>query len=307
LILHDPPPPVTSEILKAVLLPLALFAVLFGMGLSLVPADFRRVFLSPRAKLVGLACQLILLPGVAFLLAVAFRLPGELAVGLMLIAACPGGPTSNIITHLSRGDTALSVTLTAISSVVCVFTIPWLVGLSMSYFLDAETAILLPFWKTLGQLTLVTILPIALGMLLRHLRPGAAATLARPANIFSLVFLAVIIAAAILREQDLPRQFQLAGPAAITLNLVMMALGFAAGALFRLGRPQRISIAIETGIQNGTLALGIALGLLDSARIAMPSVVYALSMFVTGAAMILFFGLRRTAPEKVPRNSTAHH
>lgn len=287
--------PVTSELLKAVLLPLALFIVLFGMGLSLVPADFRRVILAPRAKLVGLTCQLILLPLVAFGLALAFRLPGELAVGLMIIAACPGGPTSNIITHLSRGDTALSVTLTAVSSVVCVFTIPWIVGLSMHHFLGAAAAISLPFWKTLGQLSLVTILPIVCGMLLRQLRPALAAAMARPANIFSFAFLSLIIAAAVLREPDLARQFQLAGPAAMTLNLVMMGFGFAAGYLFRLAGPQRISIAIETGLQNGTLALGISLGLLDSARIAMPSVVYSLFMFGTGALMILFFGARRAA------------
>jgi BASS family bile acid:Na+ symporter len=232
---------------------------------------------------------------VAFLLALAFRLPGELAVGLMIIAACPGGATSNLVTHLSRGDTALSVTLTAISSVVCVFTIPWIVGLSMHHFLGAAAAIQLPFWKTLLQLSLVTILPISLGMLLRHGRPALAATLARPANIFSFVFLAAIITAAVLREPDLPRQFQLAGPAAITLNLIMMALGLTAGWIFRLSRPQRITIAIETGIQNGTLALGISLGLLDSARIAMPSVVYSLFMFATGALMILLCATRRTA------------
>ena len=290
----------TSELLKAALLPLALFVVLFGMGLSLVPADFRRVFRSPRAKLVGLACQLALLPLVAFLLALAFRLPGELAVGLMIIAACPGGATSNLVTHLSRGDTALSVTLTAISSVVCVFTIPWIVGLSMHHFLGAAAAIQLPFWKTLGQLSLVTILPISLGMLLRHSRPALAAALARPANIFSFVFLAAIIAAAVLREPDLPRQFQLAGPAAITLNVVMMALGFAAGWLFRLNRPQRITIAIETGIQNGTLALGISLGLLDSARLAMPSVVYSLFMFATGALVILLCATRRPTARDTP-------
>ena len=159
-----------SELLKEVALPLALFAVLFGMGLSLVPADFRRVILSPKAKIVGLTCQLVLLPLVAFTLALAFRLPGELAVGLMVLAACPGGPTSNVITHLAKGDTALSVTLTAISSMVCVFTIPWIVAFSMDWFLGSGAAVQLPFWKTLGQLTLVTIVPIVCGMAVRSAR-----------------------------------------------------------------------------------------------------------------------------------------
>ena len=282
----------SGELLKQLALPVALFAVLFGMGLSLVPADFRRVVLYPKAKIIGLTCQLLLLPAVAFALALLFRLPGELAVGLMVLAACPGGATSNVITHLSKGDTALSVTLTAVSSVVCVFTIPWIIRWSMDWFLGAGADVALPFWKTLGQLALVTILPIISGMTVRHLRPGLADRLERPASIFSLVFLALIIAAAVAREKDLVHQFITAGPAAITLNIVMMLIGFVAGWIFALPRKQRVTIAIETGIQNGTLALGITLGLLESARIAMPSVVYCLFMFLSGAFMIARFGRR---------------
>ncbi len=282
----------SGELLKQLALPVALFAVLFGMGLSLVPADFRRVVLQPKAKIIGLTCQLLLLPSVAFALALLFRLPGELAVGLMVLAACPGGATSNVITHLSRGDTALSVSLTAVSSVVCVFTIPWIVRWSMDWFLGAGAEVALPFWKTLGQLTLVTILPILCGMTVRRLRPAMADRLERPAAVFSLVFLALIIAAAVAREKDLAHQFVVAGPAAISLNIVMMLFGFLAGWLFGLPRDQRITLSIETGIQNGTLALGITLGLLESARIAMPSVVYCLFMFLSGAFMIARFGRR---------------
>lgn len=266
------------------------------MGLSLVPADFRRVLLHPKAKVVGLACQLVLLPAVAFALALLFQLPGEIAVGLMVIAACPGGTTSNVITHLSKGDTALSVTLTAISSVICVFTIPLIIGWSMGWFLGRDAALQLPFWKTLGQLTIVTILPIVCGMTLRHLRPSLAHRLVRPANIVSIIFLALIILAAVAREKDLAHQFAVAGPAAITLNILMMLLGFAAGCLARLPQSQRITISIETGIQNGTLALGITLGLLDSARIAMPSVVYSLIMFATGTLMVMWFGRSKSHP-----------
>lgn len=285
----------TGEVLKQLALPVALFAILFGMGLSLVPDDFRRVILKPKAKIVGLFCQLLMLPSVAFALALLFRLPGELAVGLMVLAACPGGATSNVITHLAKGDTALSVTLTAISSMVCVFTIPWIIGWSMEWFMGGNAAVQLPFWKTLGQLTLVTIVPIVCGMAVRAARPALAQRLERPANVFALVFLALIIAAAVAREEDLAHQFAVAGPAAITLNILTMVLGFAAGALFGLPESQRITISIEAGIQNGTLALGITLGLLDSARIAMPSVVYCLFMFFTGALMIAIFGRARRA------------
>lgn len=285
----------SGEVLKQVALPLALFAVLFGMGLSLVPEDFRRVFRHPKAKLVGLACQLVLLPAIAFALALLFRLPGELAVGLMLLAACPGGATSNVITHLARGDTALSVSLTAVSSTVCVFTIPWIVGGAMEWFLDGSAAVSLPFWKTLGQLTIVTILPIICGMAVRAARPALAMRLERPAGIFALVFLVLIIAAAVAREKDLAHQFAVAGPAAISLNILTLAMGFAAGWAFGLTKPQRITVAIESGIQNGTLALAIALGLLDSARIAMPAVVYSLVMFATGGLMIVLFGRGRSS------------
>jgi BASS family bile acid:Na+ symporter len=277
---------VSAEALKQLALPVALFAVLFGMGLSLVPDDFRRVVLKPKAKIVGLICQLLMLPAVAFALALTFRLPGELAVGLMVLAACPGGATSNIITHLAKGDTALSVSLTAVSSMVCVFTIPWIVGWSMNWFLGNDAAMALPFWKTLGQLTLVTVFPILCGMAVRRARPALAVRMERPANVFSVVFLALIIAAAVAKEKDLGHQFAVAGPAAITLNLLTMALGYAAGWLAGLGRPQRTTISIESGIQNGTLALGITLGMLDSARIAMPSVVYCLFMFASGGLVV---------------------
>ena len=276
----------SGEVLKQLALPVALFAILFGMGLSLVPDDFRRVILKPKAKIVGLSCQLLMLPVVAFVLAWLFRLPGELAVGLMVLAACPGGATSNVLTHLAKGDTALSVSLTAVSSMVCVFTIPWIVGWSMNWFMGGGASVALPFWKTLGQLTLVTILPILCGMAVRRARPALAMRMERPANVFSLVFLVIIIAAAVAREKDLGHQFVTAGPVAVTLNILTMALAYAAGWLTGLTKPQRTTISIEAGIQNGTLALGITLGLLDSARIAMPSVVYCLFMFFTGALIV---------------------
>lgn len=281
-----------DDFLKTLLLPLALIVVLFGMGLSLTPADFKRVLLAPLSSAVGLGCQLVLLPVTALLLIAALGLRGETAVGLLLLAACPGGPTSNIITHLAKGDTALSVTLTAVSSMIAVFTIPWIVGAAMDHFLGSSAVIQLPFWKTLAQLAIVTIFPVAAGMALRAARPGFAARMARPANGVSLVFLAAVIAMAVAREKDLAGQFRIAGPSAVSLNILTMGLGFLVAGLFRLPRSQRITISIEAGIQNGTLALAIALGLLNSANIAMPAVVYSLFMFVSGAFMIALFGTK---------------
>lgn len=266
---------------------------MFGMGMTLTRADFRRVLLSPKATGLGLACQWLLLPVLAWGIATAFGLSGDLATGLILVAACPGGPTSNIITHLSKGDTALSVTLTALSSIVTVFTIPLLVSLAMQRFMGDTATIHLPFSKTLGQLIIVTLLPIALGMWVKASRPQFAERMGRPVNLLSLLFLALIIVAAIAKEKDLAAQITAAGPATITLNLLAMAIGFGLAALFRLPTPQRTTISIEVGIQNGTLALAIALGMLESARIAVPAVVYSLFMFVSGAAMIAAFGRRR--------------
>lgn len=285
----------SPDLLKTIFLPLALFVIMFGLGMSLTLGDFRRVIVAPRAKLLGLANQLLLLPVVAFALALVFRLPPELAVGLMLIAACPGGPTSNIITHLSRGDTALSVTLTAVASVITVFTIPLVVGLAMGHFLAEDAAIALPFGRTVLQLFIVTILPITLGMLVHAARPALTAKLAGPMNILSILFLALVILAAVLKEEELGRQFREAGPAVVTLNLTTMTLGFLTAAWLGLPTRQRLTISIESGIQNGTLALAIALGILDSTRLAVPAVVYSLFMFATGGLMILTFGRRRAA------------
>ncbi len=290
----------SSEALKTVALPLALMIVMFGMGLSLTVADFKRVILAPKAKLVGLANQLLLLPSIAFGLVALFGLSAELAVGLMLIAACPGGPTSNLITHLARGDTALSVTLTAVASVITVFTIPLIVGASMGHFLgDAEAAIQLPFGKTVFQLMLVSIIPISVGMAVRVARQNLAVRMGKPVNVLSILFLALIILAAVMQEEDLAAQFAEAGWAVLSLNLLTMALGYGMAALWRLPLPQRISISIESGIQNGTLALAIALGILNSARIAVPAVVYSLLMFGSGAFMILRYG-RREMEAAVP-------
>jgi len=292
------------DFLKTVLLPLALIVIMFGMGMGLTVADFKRVIFSPKAKLLGLACQLIALPLLAFALTWVFRLPGELAVGLMLIAACPGGPTSNIISHLARGDTALSVTLTAVSSLITIFTIPLIVGLSMTHFLAGETAIHLPFLKTLGQLMVVTIVPVALGMWVNAAKPEFSRRMAKPVNIASIIFLALIIVLAVIKEKDLGAQIAIAGPATVALNLIGMILSYGVARLFRLPPQQRVTLSIEVGIQNGTLALAIAIMILESASIAMPAVVYSLFMFFSGAFMIVWFGWKKGANPQTQGDAT---
>lgn len=285
-----------EDLLKTLFLPLALICIMFGMGMTLTPADFMRVIRRPKAKLIGLLNQLLLLPLTALGLVYACGLSGELAVGLMLVAACPGGPTSNIISHLSKGDTALSVTLTAVSSVITVFTIPLIVGWSLRHFMLEESAIPFQFTKMFLQLTVVTILPISMGMFAHARKPLFTARMQRSVNVFSILFLTLIIVGAVLQEENLVGQFLEAGPAAILLNVLTMGIGFGVAALAGLPSRQRVTISIESGIQNGTLALGIALGLLDSPRIAVPAVVYSLLMFFTGA-LIIVWRSKAEAPE----------
>ncbi|MDF3128139.1 bile acid:sodium symporter family protein [Kiritimatiellaeota bacterium B1221] len=280
--------------LKTVALPLALILIMIGMGMSLTPADFKRVIRKPKASILGLVLQLLLLPVIAFMLCVLFGLQGELAVGLMVVASCPGGATSNMISHLSKGDTALSVTLTAFSSLITPFTIPLIIGASLGYFLETDSTITLPFAKTLIQLLIVSVLPVCIGMILHKKFPVITRKLGKPVNIMSLAFLAIIVVIAVIQEQDLLHQFSIAGPVAFSLNVVTMSIGFALATLIGLGQRQRITLAIETGIQNGTLALAISLGMLESPRIAIPAVVYSLIMFISGGAMMIVFGPRAT-------------
>lgn len=276
-----------AELLKTVFLPLALIVLMFGMGLSLTLVDFKRVFRAPKATLTGLSLQLLGLPLLALAIAHLLGLPPLIAIGLLLVAACPGGATSNLLTHLAKGDTALSVTLTACSSVFTVFTIPLIISAGADHFQTGETSVQVPVVTTLLQLFVITIIPISLGILVHTKKPAFSQRMARPVNIISLVFLALIIFLAVLKEKDLGSQFLIAGPAAVTLNLTAMLLGYLVAKQLRLGAAQQTAITIEVGIQNGTLALAIALGILENATIAMPAVVYSLFMFASGA-FILF-------------------
>ncbi len=272
--------------LKTVFLPLALFIIMFGMGMTLKPVDFGRVLRQPKATLLGLLCQIVLLPLIALLLITVFGLKEEIAVGLMLIAACPGGATSNIISHLSKGDSALSVTLTAISSLITVFSIPLLMGWALNQYVGESTAIALPFVETVLKLAIIILLPIGLGMLLHKAKPALTQKMGKGFNIFSLVFLALIIVAAVAKEENLAQQFQLAGVPSLLLNLVSMAAAFGVARLAGLSAQQQVTLSIEAGIQNGTLALAIALGMLENPSIAMPAVVYSLLMFFSGGGMM---------------------
>ena len=226
-----------------------------------------------------------------------FPLSPELAVGVMILTACPGGPTSNMMTYLVKGNVALSITLTAMSSLITVFTIPLVVNPAMLYFMEEAVALQLPFLKTVIQIAVVTFVPVTIGMLLHNYTPSVAAKLEKSVKWLSLFFLGLIIAGLLLKERDnvLGFFFQVGG-VTLTLNLLTMALGYAIAILGKLDQSSARAITVEVGIQNGTLAIAVATTLLNSPDMAIPAAIYALIMFVTSGA---FIGIvkNRVAPQ----------
>lgn len=278
-----------SNLFTAVLLPLALAVVMLGMGLSLVPEDFKRITLYPKAVAVGTFCQIVLLPLIGALIALIVPMQPAIAVGLIVLAVCPGGPSSNLITYLAKGDVALSVTLTAVSSIITVFTIPLLTNLSLQYFLGKSVAITLPIGSTMLQIFLITLLPTAIGMAIRHQFPNTARRLEKQMSRLAMGLLVLVIVLLLVKEGSrLPGFIVQVGIGVVLLNLLAMLTGFLSGKLFRLPLAQQICIAIEVGIQNGTLAIAITAGILNNPDMAVPAAVYSLMMYVTGFGAILY-------------------
>jgi bile acid:Na+ symporter, BASS family len=290
-----------SSVLTELFLPFSLAVIMFGMGLSLRIEDFKRILIYPKAVGIGLLNQLVFLPIIAFGIANLFELPSELAVGLMILAVCPGGATSNLITHLAKGDSALSITLTAFSSVITVFTIPFLVNYSIGHFIPGGEAQQLEVVGTVVSVLVITIIPVALGMLVFAKVPKLASKLDLPFRRISAIFFVIIVVAAVLKEKEnLVRYFVEAGPAALSLNLATLALSFGTARLFKLPFRQGLTIAIESGIQNGTLGITIAATLLMNSVMTIPSAIYSLIMFGT-AALVIFYGNYVASSQKETR------
>lgn len=288
-----------SSVLTALFLPFSLAVIMFGMGLSLRVEDFKRILIYPKAVGIGLLNQLVLLPILAFGIVKAFSLPPELAVGLMILAVCPGGATSNLITHLAKGDAALSITLTAFSSLITVFSIPFLVNFSIAYFIPGGEAKQLEVVGTVVSVLFITLIPVALGMITLAKAPGLAEKWDQPFRKISIVFFVVIVGAAILKEREnLVQYFIEAGPAALALNLSTLAVSFLMAKWTGLPFRQGLTIAIESGIQNGTLGITIAATLLVNSVMSIPSAIYSLLMFGT-AALVILWGNKVASASKV--------
>ena len=275
-----------NSVFTAVFLPIALGIVMLGLGLGLTIADFKRIVVFPKAVLIALVCQVILLPAACFGLVIAFDLPPVLAVGMMLLAASPGGTTANLYSHLFGGNVALNVTLTAVNSVLAVFTLPIVVNFAVSHFMSGTGQIGLQFDKVL-QVFAIVLLPVALGMFIRSRSVSFADRMHKPVRILSVVVLVVVIAGAIIKDLDkFGEYFAAAGTVALAFNLVSLTVGYFAPRLARVGKPESVAAAMEIGIHNGTLAIAIAISpaLLNNSEMAVPAAVYSLIMFFTAAA-----------------------
>ncbi|MFK7795629.1 MAG: bile acid:sodium symporter family protein [Gammaproteobacteria bacterium] len=272
-----------ADLLTKVVLPVALFFIMFGIGVSLRPLDFKNIIKSPKVVAIGLCAQMLLLPMIAFILAIAFSLPPEIAVGLIIIALAPGGATSNMFTYLSKGDVSLSITLTAIASLVTPLSIPILAGLSMSCFMGSNTEFSVPIVKTIVQLLAMTVIPVVLGMLVLSYWKNFAKNIEPVFKWFSILFLILIVFLIVLKSAaNMPSFFAQAGLATLMLNLVALILGYQLSKLSKLSRPQSIAIGFEVGIQNGTLALVVAGTLIGNNVMMIPAVTYSLIMLFTG-------------------------
>ena len=280
-------------LVNSVIIPICLFLIMMGMGLTLVTNDFKRVLRYPKAVGIGLTNQLILLPIIGFALANIMPLRPEYAVGVMLLVLCPGGTTSNLFTYLAKGDVALSVTMTAIASVITVFTIPIVLSFSLIYFMGSGSAFELPVLKTVLTLVLLTIVPISIGMLIKRYAPNVADRSQVYVSRFGVLFLTFLVLFLGYVQRDiLIDAFIATGPVSIILNLSTMALGYYSSKWFGLNLAQRTSITLEVGLQNSTLSIFMALTLLSNYDMSMMPAIYTLVMFLTAGILVRIFSAR---------------
>ena len=269
---------------------------MFGMGLSLTRDDFRELWREPKPVIIGLVGQLLLLPIIAYLVAIAFNLPEHLAIGLMILAACPGGTSSNIISHLARANLALSVSLTAVTTLVCVVTTPLIIKFAVNEFSDNSGESFSLLSTTLG-LIFITLLPVLLGISLRH-RYSARAIKVEPffRRLATLFLIAMIIGITVQERNTLVASFSQVFTASLTLNLVAVATGLILGLLFKLVPRDSVTLGIEVGIQNASMAILIAVSFLNRPDFAVTAGVYGITMYI-GAGLLVAMAKRFRKPD----------
>ena len=278
-----------------ILLPLALAIIMIGLGLELTPKDFTRVTKQPKVVLIALFCQLVILVSIAFIICKVLALPPLLAVGLMLLAASPGGSTANLFSYLFKGDIALNITLTAINSVIAAFTLPLIVNFAIQHFINDGQEISLQFSKIL-QVFAIIIIPVGIGMLIRHYAPHFTEKLNKPLRIFAVSFLILIIIGAITKERhQILEYLAQVGLATILFCLCSLLIGYFVPRLLGINSAQARACAFEIGIHNSTLAMTIALTVMASSTVAMPAAVYSIFMYVFAAVFGML--LNKFAPQ----------
>lgn len=273
--------------------PIGLMAIMFSMGLSLSLKDFEHVARNPKAVAGGIVGQMVFMPLTALSVILLFQLPPQMAMGLFILSICPAGVTSNAVTYAAKANVALAVVLTALSSIVTVFTIPYLAQWGLGFFyVDGEAPMLSPL-RTMRQLAEITLVPMAIGMVLRKLNPAIADRVSvwlRPASM--VVLIAVIAFAVFVSLELVIENLVRAGPAAYVLNIATMGVGLAIGALLGLAHADRLTLAIEIGIQNATLATFLSLTILGDIGLAITPTIYGVIMLLNAMLLVQWFRRR---------------
>ena len=270
--------------------PIALALIMLGLGLGLSLQDFKRVIRNPKDFLIGITCQLILLPIVAYILVLILRLPVEIALGLMIIAAAPGGVTSNVLTKFAKGDVALSISLTAVGSLISIISVPFIVFNSAGMLGVTEMSTNITMTGIALKMALVVTVPVIIGMIIRRLAENFVTNNFNLINKITTMLFAIVFLAIFIEEKDRIFIFLAqAGVAVLILNVVMMTLAFYIAKVFATGVSQRKSISLECGLQNGTLAIFVATQIVTDVTYLYPTAAYAVIQYVTGFILIFYF------------------
>ena len=273
--------------------PIALALIMLGLGLGLTTKDFSRVINNPKDFTIGIVCQLTLLPIVAYILVLILRLPVEIAVGLMIIAAAPGGVTSNVLTKFANGDVALSITLTAVISLISIISVPFIVLTSANLLGVKDLSSDITMTGIALKMALVVTVPVIIGMVIRKFVENFISSNLNIINrITGILFIIVFAAIWIEERENIFNYLAKAGLAVLILNVIMMTLAFYIARFFATGIPQRKCISLECGLQNGTLAVFVATQIFNDIAYMVPTAAYALIMYITG--FIFIFILRNT-------------
>ncbi len=276
-----------ENIFSDTLLPVTLAIITLGMGLSLEFVDIKRIFLYPKAIITGLCCQMLLLPAIAFTIALFSKIDPAFKVGLIILSACPGGATSNLITYILSGNVALSISMTAINSLITLITIPFIVSAGLAVFMSQNAEINLPVLNTILKVFLVTVLPASAGMMIRRYYTKLADSLDKPQKYVLPLLLLAIYAGVIFidkgEESSKLMDHLYLYPNAFLLNSVSMLAGWIIAKSLHLGRRNQYTISVEVGLQNSALAIFVAVSLLDSHSMALVPVIYGSFSFFTTA------------------------